>query len=127
MSQTIVLQLGYCPVFQLDRYLRWRLACPRRFFWLNTLFLHQQSNSKGSYQILRRLTIQPGELLSATVAIQHYDGTSDFGIYVNGYRLFGSSSNCVMVYQCKKASDSGAKIAFEQIQALMQRTRRFTT
>lgn len=40
---------------------------------------------QASYEIIRRLAIEPGDLISATATIQDYDGTSDFGIYVNGY------------------------------------------
>jgi hypothetical protein len=71
-----------------------------------------------SYEIIRRLAQPPGEVESARMTIQDYDGASNFRIYINGYRVFGSSSNCVMEYQCKKAGDRAAELSFQEIQSL---------
>jgi hypothetical protein len=37
----------------------------------------------------------------AVITILSYDGFSDFQILINGYRLFSSSHNCHLIYQCK--------------------------
>jgi hypothetical protein len=71
-----------------------------------------------SYGVVRNMTIGPAPLEAARLSLLEYDGASNFRFFVNGYRVFGSSANCVMNYQCKKASDQQAEDNFRQLQAL---------
>ena len=56
-----------------------------------------------SYQKVRPLEIQNAHepLKAADLVISDYDGYSNFYVYVNGYHLFSSEVNCLMIYQCK--------------------------
>jgi hypothetical protein len=71
-----------------------------------------------SYGVVRKMTIGPAPLETARLSLLEYDGASNFRFFVNGYRVFGSSANCVMNYQCKKAGDQQAENNFRQLQAL---------
>jgi hypothetical protein len=42
-----------------------------------------------------------GKLEAASITLNDYDGSSNFRFYVNGYRMLGSSSDCLLSYQCK--------------------------
>jgi len=41
---------------------------------------------------------------SVVVSIGDYDGASDLRIIANGYVQFSTSTNCMMIYQCKPAN-----------------------
>ena len=58
-----------------------------------------------SFQRTRQVAVKddPGlGLKKVQVAVDAYDGRSDFRIFVNGYRIFGSSSNCMLKFQCQE-------------------------
>ena len=51
-----------------------------------------------------------GELQYAAFTLSDYDGSSNFRIIVNGYRMFGSSSDCMLSYQCKAQTSATVPI-----------------
>lgn len=58
----------------------------------------------------RKLNIErrEGRLYRAEVTIAHYDQYSNLEIVVNGHRVFGSFSDCLMSYQCRPQGDQSA-------------------
>jgi hypothetical protein len=77
-----------------------------------------KADFERSFEVVRTMTVSPGPLQSAKLSVLEYDGSSNFRLFVNGYRVFGSSSNCVMNYQCKKADDETAEASFIELQKL---------
>jgi hypothetical protein len=60
-----------------------------------------------------------GETLkTVTLTLEHYDGDSNFYIYVNGYRVFSSEVNCLMKYQCKEGNNEVIEKLFNSISTL---------
>jgi hypothetical protein len=66
-----------------------------------------------SYQKIRTLALSDTHepLKSADLVISDYDGYSNFYIYVNGYHLFSSEVNCMMVYQCNSGLGGSSDLA----------------
>jgi hypothetical protein len=65
----------------------------------------------GSFHRIRDFDVKNdvnGDLMSVELALDQYDGVSDFRLFVNGYRVFGSSSNCMLQFQCKNKDDPTA-------------------
>jgi len=55
------------------------------------------------------LDIPSGRLTSALITIDDYDGYSSFRIFVNGYRVFSSTSHCRLLFQCRPYSQDLAR------------------
>ncbi|MDE8762598.1 hypothetical protein PZB21_25840 [Rhizobium sp. CBK13] len=53
-----------------------------------------------------------GPITGIEYSLDDYDGLSDFRLFLNGYRLFGTSSHCMLNFQCRHADDLGAKARF---------------
>jgi hypothetical protein len=56
-----------------------------------------------------------GALKEAVLTLNDYDGLSNFRVIINGYRMFGSSSDCLLSYQCKPP-DPAAMNDFNAVQ-----------
>ncbi len=74
-----------------------------------------------TFHIVRTVVAPINRLLSASLTVTGYNGLSDFRMFVNGYRVFGSSSNCIMDYQCRPAGDRAAAQAYQTVRSLSDR------
>ena len=75
----------------------------------------------GSFRRTRNIDVKNepnNELKAIKFALDYYDGRSDFRIFVNGYRIFGSSSNCMLKFQCRDKGDAQAIAAEQEFQQI---------
>ncbi len=63
----------------------------------------------GSFQKVIELPVPPGALTQARLTISDFDQLSNFRVFVNNYRVFGSSADCLMRYQCRPIGDADAR------------------
>jgi hypothetical protein len=54
-------------------------------------------------------------LTAVDISVDQFQIVSDVRIFVNGYRIFGSSSNCMAWFQCKPAGDPEAKMEYSSL------------
>jgi hypothetical protein len=106
------------PLFAIGSFYMVAFCLSAAFILVNFSVSPSINRFKQSYDLVRRFAPSPAQVQAASITIQEYDGLSNFRIYVNGYRVFGSSSNCVMEYQCKKAGDVTADRSFRELQSL---------
>ncbi|WP_050630110.1 hypothetical protein [Bradyrhizobium viridifuturi] len=66
-----------------------------------------------------------GSLQSAGIELRDFDGLSNFEILVNGYRVLGSASDCLLSYQCRPGDSVAAAREFEAVQDLHLRDKSF--
>lgn len=77
----------------------------------SALFLHlwhenvDVSLFTNSFQIVRSLDMKSYDIAGADVRVFRYHELTNFNIIVNGYRIFGSDSNCAFEYQCVDTSN----------------------
>ena len=53
-----------------------------------------------SFQVVRNLDMKDRDIVAADVRLLRFHQLTNFSMIVNGYRVFGSDSNCAFKYQC---------------------------
>jgi hypothetical protein len=60
---------------------------------------------QNRFHVIRKLDLTDAAPTAIDLRLNQYDRYSNFRIFINGYRLFGSESNCALAYQCLDSSN----------------------
>jgi hypothetical protein len=66
------------------------------------------SDYESSFGVVRTTNLS-GRVQQVLLTINEYDGNSNFGLFVNGYQVFGSATHCTLNFQCRPQSDQLAE------------------
>ncbi|AUW47171.1 hypothetical protein [Rhizobium leguminosarum] len=100
------------PLFAMSTLFALGLSFSIAFFLMQMRGEPNQVDFANSFE--RKIDYAPniGTVIGASYSLVEYDGDSDVRIFLNGYRLFGTSSHCMLNFQCRNAADLGAKARF---------------
>lgn len=58
------------------------------------------SVAQQEFEVIRRMPVPQSPLKKLDLTIDSYDGVSNFAVYLNSYRVFGTYSDCRLLNQC---------------------------
>jgi hypothetical protein len=75
------------------------------------------SHYKSSFGVIRTTNLS-NRVQRVLLTINEYDGNSNFGLFVNGYQVFGSATHCTLNFQCRPQSDQSAEELYRSYKAI---------